>query len=597
MPSIISLIFFVILLPLKTNAQLTVDVVYPREEQIVSASDSTFIFGAANNPAARVFVNGLKMRMYSNGAFMGMVPISTGDFLFKCIAQTESDSAEVIINVVVAPYLTTTRNDTIAIDSTFFLPGQNIELRAGDYLEIAFKGTPGLTASFSIPGLIEDAEMVEAPPRKEFYWGESVFGVGKITPTPDVAGIYCGGLFIKQDTEMDTVEIEFELLGANGISATAIAPGRLTVRNDSSPRIVELTEEITVARTGSGLGYQMFLPEGVKLWVTGKKGTYYRAQLNSLEDIWVPESNLKFLPAGTPIPSSTIELVRSRNFDRKVRITFHLRERLPFKIAQLNDPSALIVSIYGATSNTDWIRYDFEDPLLREMSWSQPVNGVYEVKILLDQKQQWGYNPYYDGTNLELEIKKPPKKFSLKYMTICIDPGHGPDNGAIGPTRFKEKDANMQLSLTLKEKLEKKGAKVFLTRKDHHGAALAVRTKLAAFVQADVLLSIHHNALPDGVNPFANKGSSTYYYHPQSHALAVAIQKRLQSKLKLTNFGLYYDNLSICRIPQMPAVLIEPAFIMHPDEEMQIRSRKYKKNAADAIVKGLEDFLKKAKKN
>ncbi len=597
MPSIISLIFFVILLPLKTNAQLTVDVVYPREEQIVSASDSTFIFGAANNPAARVFVNGLPMRMYSNGAFMGMVPISTGDFLFKCIAQTESDSAEVIINVVVAPYLTTTRNDTIAIDSTFFLPGQNIELRAGDYLEIAFKGTPGLTASFSIPGLIEDAEMVEAPPRKEFYWGESVFGVGKITPTPDVAGIYCGGLFIKQDTEMDTVEIEFELLGANGISATAIAPGRLTVRNDSSPRIVELTEEITVARTGSGLGYQMFLPEGVKLWVTGKKGTYYRAQLNSLEDIWVPESNLKFLPAGTPIPSSTIELVRSRNFDRKVRITFHLRERLPFKIAQLNDPSALIVSIYGATSNTDWIRYDFEDPLLREMSWSQPVNGVYEVKILLDQKQQWGYNPYYDGTNLELEIKKPPKKFSLKYMTICIDPGHGPDNGAIGPTRFKEKDANMQLSLTLKEKLEKKGAKVFLTRKDHHGAALAVRTKLAAFVQADVLLSIHHNALPDGVNPFANKGSSTYYYHPQSHALAVAIQKRLQTKLKLTNFGLYYDNLSICRIPQMPAVLIEPAFIMHPDEEMQIRSRKYKKNAADAIVKGLEDFLKKAKKN
>lgn len=597
MPSIISLIFFVILLPLKTNAQLTVDVVYPREEQIVSASDSMFIFGAANNPAARVFVNGLPMRMYSNGAFMGMVPISTGDFLFKCIAQTESDSVEVIINVVVAPYLTTTRNDTIAIDSTFFLPGQNIELRAGDYLEIAFKGTPGLTASFSIPGLIEDAEMVEAPPRKEFYWGESVFGVGKITPTPDVAGIYCGGLFIKQDTEMDTVEIEFELLGANGISATAIAPGRLTVRNDSSPRIVELTEEITVARTGSGLGYQMFLPEGVKLWVTGKKGTYYRAQLNSLEDIWVPESNLKFLPAGTPIPSSTIELVRSRNFDRKVRITFHLRERLPFKIAQLNDPSALIVSIYGATSNTDWIRYDFEDPLLREMSWSQPVNGVYEVKILLDQKQQWGYNPYYDGTNLELEIKKPPKKFSLKYMTICIDPGHGPDNGAIGPTRLKEKDANMQLSLTLKEKLEKKGAKVFLTRKDHHGAALAVRTKLAAFVQADVLLSIHHNALPDGVNPFANKGSSTYYYHPQSHALAVAIQKRLQTKLKLTNFGLYYDNLSICRIPQMPAVLIEPAFIMHPDEEMQIRTRKYKKNAADAIVKGLEDFLKKAKKN
>ena len=73
--------------------------------------------------------------------------------------------------------------------------------------------------------------------------------------------------------------------------------------------------------------------------------------------------------------------------DRKVKVTFHLRERLPFKITQLNDPSALVVSIYGAISNTDWIRYDFDDPMIREMSWSQPVNGVYEVKILLEQKQ------------------------------------------------------------------------------------------------------------------------------------------------------------------------------------------------------------------
>jgi len=116
-------------------------------------------------------------------------------------------------------------------------------------------------------------------------------------------------------------------------------------------------------------------------------------------------------------------------------------------------------------------------------------------------------------------------------------------------------------------------------------------------VQADVLLSIHHNALPDDVNPFTSRGTSTYYYHPQSHALAAAIQKRLLKKLKLPNFGLYYDNLSVCRTPQMPAVLIEPAFMMHPEEETQIRSRKYKQNAADAIIKGLEDFLKQAKKN
>ena len=591
------LIFFLILLPFQAWAQLTVDVVYPRQEQVVNASDSTFIFGSASDPTARVFVNNLPIRMYPNGAFIGVVPVTPGDFSFRCVAKTQSDSAEVVINVVIPTYLTTSPDDTIAIDSTYFLPSQYIELRAGDYFEVAFKGTPGLTGSFTIPGVIENAEMVEAPPRKGHDWGESVFGVGKSSPLPEVAGIYRGGFFIKQGIEIDTAEVAFELRGTNGINATAIAPGRLTVRIDTIPNIAVLTEELTVARAGAGLGYQMFLPDGVKLWITGKKGAYYRAHLNSLEDIWVPEGNLRFLSSGTPIPSSTIELVRSRSMDRKVKVTFHLRERLPFKITQLNDPSALVVSIYGAISNTDWIRYDFDDPMIREMSWSQPANGVYEVKILLNQKQQWGYNSYYDETNLEVEIKRPPTKFSLKNMTICIDPGHGPDDGAVGPSRLKEKDANMQLSLALKEKLEKKGAKVFLTRKNHHGASLGVRTKLAAFVQADVLLSIHHNALPDGVNPFTSRGSSTYYYHPQSHALAAAIQNRLLKKLKLPNFGLYYDNLSVCRITQMPAVLIEPAFIMHPEEEMEIRSQKYKQNAADAIVGGLEDFLKQAKRN
>jgi len=365
------LVFFLILLPFRASAQITVDVVYPREEQIVNALDSTFIFGSVNDPTARVFVNDLLMRIYPNGAFIGVVPVTPGDFSFRCVAKTHSDSAEVVINVVIPPYLTTSLDDTIAIDSTYFLPSQYIELRAGDYLEVAFKGTPGLTGTFTIPGVIENCEMVETPSRKEFYWGESVFGVGKSSLPPEVAGIYHGGFFIKEESEIDTAEIAFELRGTNGINATAIAPGRLTVRNDTVPIIAVLTEELTVARAGAGLGYQMFLPDGVKLWITGKKGAYYRVHLNSLEDVWVPETNLRFLPAGTPIPSSTIELVRSRNMDRKIKVTFHLQERLPFKITQLNDPSALIVSIYGAISNTDWIRYDFEDPMIQEMLWSE----------------------------------------------------------------------------------------------------------------------------------------------------------------------------------------------------------------------------------
>ena len=55
-----------------------------------------------------------------------------------------------------------------------------------------------------------------------------------------------------------------------------------------------------------------------------------------------------------------------------------------------------------------------------------------------------------------------------------------------------------------------------LTHITPEGATLNDRTNLAAREEADLLVSVHHNALPDGVNPFRNNGSSTYYYQPQS---------------------------------------------------------------------------------
>jgi N-acetylmuramoyl-L-alanine amidase len=591
------LLMIMVLSPNSVLSQISLEVVYPREDLEITATDSTFIFGSVSVPTARVFVNGLPMKVYPNGAFLGVVPVSPGDFVFKCTAISGTDSVEVQRKVFIPPYLITTHRDTVAIDTAYIFPKENLELQPGDYLEVAFKGTPGMMGTFTVKGLVENGPMIEAPPWKEFYWGEAVFGAGEPAATPEIEGVYTGTYQMKPGIEIEGAEIEFKLKGTNGATVNVAAPGSLTVRDSPIPRIAQLTEELTVARTGPGLGYDMFLPEGVKLWITGKNDAYYRARLSSRESIWVPADNLEFLPLGTPLPSSTISVVRTESLSNKVRVKIFLRERLPFRIEQTTSPSALIVSVYGATSDTDWIRYDFGDPTIREIKWLQSATGFYQLYIELNQQQQWGYNSFFEDNNLILEIKKPPRKYSLKNLLLCIDPGHEPDFGAIGPTGLKEKDANLKLSLVLKKKLEKKGARVVLTRQNRHGASLYVRPKIAALVEADILLSIHHNAIPDGVNPFTSRGTSTYYYHPQSLPLAAAIQKRLQEKLKLPNFGLYYDNLALCRPTQMPAVLIEPAFIMHPEEEMLIYTKEYREKTAAAIIKGIEDFLKQAKRS
>ena len=107
-----------------------------------------------------------------------------------------------------------------------------------------------------------------------------------------------------------------------------------------------------------------------------------------------------------------------------------------------------------------------------------------------------------------------------------------------------------------------------------------------------MFLSIHNNALPDGVNPFENNGVSTYYYHPHSIDLARYILSELIQATRLRDHGLYHGNLAVNRPTQYPAVLIECAFMLIPEQEANLRTDKFRQTVAKAIVKGVEQFLK-----
>jgi N-acetylmuramoyl-L-alanine amidase len=314
-------------------------------------------------------------------------------------------------------------------------------------------------------------------------------------------------------------------------------------------------------------------------------------------------NSICFLPPGAPLPQSVVEVVRTNNFEEYSRVTIFMSERLPYKIEQQQRNQRLNLTIYGATSDTDWIRHDFGDPLIGEIRWAQEEEGKYRLAIDLNQKQQWGYRAFYEENNLILEIKKSPltassRRHPLRDLVICVDPGHGPDLGAIGPTGFYEKDATFLLAEVVARKLEAKGSHAVLTRESaEEGIVLAARTKFAEAAGADLFVSLHYNALPDGLNPDKNRGTSAYYFHPQSYPLAQSILRNMLKRLKLGNFGLFYDNLSVCRVTSMPSVLVEPAFIMHPTEEILILDPDFREKTAEAIVAGIEEFVKAASRN
>ena len=90
---------------------------------------------------------------------------------------------------------------------------------------------------------------------------------------------------------------------------------------------------------------------------------------------------------------------------------------------------------------------------------------------------------------------------------IVIDPGHGslrsvdPDGGpgavrTLDGETVMEKDLNLSVALKLRDLLKAAGANVLLTRETDVGVTLRDRWVASDTHQAEIFVSLHHNATP-----------------------------------------------------------------------------------------------------
>jgi N-acetylmuramoyl-L-alanine amidase len=193
-----------------------------------------------------------------------------------------------------------------------------------------------------------------------------------------------------------------------------------------------------------------------------------------------------------------------------------------------------------------------------------------------------------------LEVRRPPAidpRHPLRGRTIELDPGH-PPQGATGPTGLREPAATLAVAERARTLLERAGATVLLTRSDSTPLDLFPRTAFAEQRDADILVSIHANALPDGVNPFVNNGTSVYYFQPRSADLARALNRALVRQLGLRDLGMGRGDYALVRPTWQPAALTEGAFIMMPEQEMLLGSDAGQWRYAQGVVDGIEEFLR-----
>ncbi|RBK84513.1 N-acetylmuramoyl-L-alanine amidase, partial [Xanthomonas oryzae pv. oryzae] len=224
----------------------------------------------------------------------------------------------------------------------------------------------------------------------------------------------------------------------------------------------------------------------------------------------------------------------------------------------------------------------------------------------------------------------------MRVLIVAIDPGHGgQDPGAIGPTGKREKDVTLAVGRELARQINATpGMKAYLTRDTDVFIPLPMRAQKARAAKADIFISIHADAAENrsatgsSVYVLSTKGASSQrarWLADKENAADLVGGVRLQQTestlanvlLDLAQSGhmkasedaaghvlgglkrignnhksqLERANFAVLRTSDMPAMLVETAFISNPDEERRLVDPAYQRRIAAAVLDGIDTFF------
>jgi len=273
---------------------------------------------------------------------------------------------------------------------------------------------------------------------------------------------------------------------------------------------------------------------------------------------------------------------------------------LNHSISTLSNPDRLFIDINGLEPGSgvpDKVNYSSQ--LVNGVRVALNSNNPVVTRVVIDLKSVCTYEKKFLDNNSTLSLTiKPRDARPVPGTCIVLDPGHGgSDPGAIGPSGLKEKEVNLDIALKTAQYLRSKGATVILTRTDDSSVDLDSRPEFAIRNNASLFVSIHSNS-----NPSINYGgTSTYYLKTPAEGeeqlklegmyLAKSIQSSLLSDLKRDDRGTLQADYVVLAKSEVPAALVEVAYLSFQEEEKLLASTSFRSKAAIAIGKGIEAYL------
>ena len=224
----------------------------------------------------------------------------------------------------------------------------------------------------------------------------------------------------------------------------------------------------------------------------------------------------------------------------------------------------------------------------------------------------------------------------MRTLVVAIDAGHGgQDPGAIGPTGKREKDVTLAMARELARQVNAiPGLKAFLVRESDVFIPLPMRAQRARAAKADIFVSLHADAAENrsargsSVYVLSTKGASSQrarWLADKENAADLVGGVRLQQTenvlagvlLDLAQSGhmrasedaanhvlgglkrvgnnhkpnIERANFAVLRTSDMPAMLVETAFISNAEEEKRLIDPAYQRKVASAVVDGINTYF------
>lgn len=259
---------------------------------------------------------------------------------------------------------------------------------------------------------------------------------------------------------------------------------------------------------------------------------------------------------------------------------------------------------------------------------SDVPGGAGSIRVVVELMPQTGTAPP------PATATEPPPLLEIApttgLRTVVIDPGHGGDEtGAKGPGGLLEKDVTLSVARRLKAALEARlGVRVLLTRDTDRTMSLDERAALANNNKADLFLSLHANA---SMRP-STAGAEVFYIsledygaeaaaasHPesemlpvfgggsrdiqlilwemaqaryieQSAALARIVEAELRQRVPMSERAIQQAPFRVLVGANMPAVLVELAFITNPQQEKALSSDAFQQQFVQALASSIARY-------